>query len=446
MPHKSQSPRSLPRQSDAEMLDALQRASFNYFLKEVNSENGLIADTNQPGAFASTAVVGLGISVYIAAVKRDILSRAEAAARVLTILRFLHSSPQGPEPDASGYKGFYYHFLDMKTGRRAGACELSTIDTAMLMAGILSASAWFTRDTTREREIRELAEALYARVDWRWAQDGGATISHGWKPESGFLTNRWDSGYSEALILYLLAAGAPVHPIAPDGYRRWVSSFEVKKVYDLRYIHAGPLFIHQLSQVWLDLRGVRDQMNVRLGFDYFENSRRATYIHRQYGIENPEHFKHYGEFVWGLTASGGPGPATINIDGVRREFYGYLARGAPLGPDDGTVSPWAVVASIPFAPEIVIDTVRHAIEHLELNGHSEYGFDASFNPTFPEKGKNRHGWISPWILGLNQGPVILMIENFQSGFLWETMRACPWIVQGLRRLGFRGGWLDERGG
>jgi hypothetical protein len=443
MAHKSQSSRSRPHKSDGAMLDALQRATFNYFLKEANPENGLIADSNRPGSRASIAVVGVGISIYIAAVKRKILSRGDAAAKVVTILRFLHASPQGPEPDACGYKGFYYHFLDMKTGCRAGGCELSTIDTAMLMAGILNAAVWFTHDTAREREIRELVKALYARVDWQWAQDGAATLTHGWKPESGFLPNRWDRGYSEALILYVLAAGAPVHPIGPEGYRQWVSSFEFKKIYDLNYIYAGPLFIHQLSQMWLDLRGIRDELNRKTGFDYFENSRRATYVHRQYAMENPHNFKGYSESVWGLTASDGPGPATISVDGVRREFYGYLARGAPFGPDDGTVSPWGVVASIPFAPEIVIDTIRHAIENLKLDEHSEYGFEASFNLTFPEKGKSPHGWSSPSIFGLNQGPVVLMIENFQNGLVWNTMRDCPWIVQGLRRLGFSGGWLDS---
>jgi hypothetical protein len=442
---KSRTPESArkPPTSDAGMLDALQRVTFDYFLKECDPENGLVADRNQPGSPASIAATGLALSIYIAAVRHGILSRGAAAARVLTILRFFYSSTQGPEPDSTGYKGFYYRFLDMKNGRRAQNCELSTIDTAVLMAGILSASAWFTHDTAREREIRQLADALYARVDFRWAQDGAATLRHGWQPECGFLPNRWDTGYSEALILYVLAAAAPRHSVAPGGYRQWAASFEVKRVYDLEYVYAGPLFIHQLSQIWLDLRGVQDDLNRKLGFDYFENSRRAVYIHRQYGIENPGRFKHYGEYVWGLTASDGPGPATIDVDGERREFHGYLARGAPFGPDDGTVSPSAVVAAIPFAPEIVIDTVRHAIERLELQGQSGYGFDASFNPTFPSKGRNRYGWTSPWIFGLNQGPVVLMIENFQSGLIWEIMRSSPHIAQGLRLLGFSGGWLDS---
>ena len=173
-------------------------------------------------------------------------------------------------------------------------------------------------------------------------------------------------------------------------------------------LYAGPLFIHQMSHLWLDFRGIHDDFNGKVGIDYFENSRRATYVQRQYGIENPLGFSHYHKYGWGLTASDGPGPVVLEIDGIRREFFDYTARGAPFGPDDGTISPWAVVASLPFAPEIVIDTVRHAIERLSLKQRSPYGFDASFNPTYPDKSRNQYGWVSPWIFGLNQGPIILI--------------------------------------
>jgi hypothetical protein len=195
--------------------------------------------------------------------------------------------------------------------------------------------------------------------------------------------------------------------------------------------------------MWLDCRGIKDAVNRRTGIDYFENSRRATHVQRHYGIENPGGFAHYSENGWGLTASDGPGPAVLHLNGVCRSFYGYLARGAPLGPDDGTISPWAVAASLPFAPEIVVKTLRHAIERLGLKRHSVYGFDASFNPTFSEKGGDPNGWISPWIFGLNQGPIILMIENHESEFVWKTVRKCAPIVEGLRRAGFRGGWLGD---
>jgi hypothetical protein len=424
------------------MLDRLRRETFDFFRHEFNPQNGLIADKTQPGSPSSIAAVGMGLSVYVVAVERGLLSRAEAVDRTLTLLRFFHTSPQGPEPDATGYKGFYYHFLDMQTGRRAWQCELSTIDTAIFMAGVLTVASYFTGSGKGESEIRELAEILYRRVDWKWALNEATTICHGWKPESGFLPCRWDKLYSEAQLLYVLALGSPTFPIDPKGYTDWTSTFEWKKLYDIEHLYAGPLFIHQMSHLWLDFRGIHDDFNRKMGIDYFENSRRATHVQRQYGIENPQGFSHYHKYGWGLTASDGPGPAVLEVNGIRRIFYDYVSRGAPFGPDDGTISPWAVVASLPFAPEIVIDTVRHAIERLELKGCSPYGFDASFNSTYPGTGRNQHGWVSPWIFGLNQGPIILMIENFQSELIWRTVRGCRHIVKGLRRAGFRCGWLD----
>jgi hypothetical protein len=404
----------------------------------------LIPDKTQPGSPSSIAAVGMALSVYVAAVERGLLSEAEAIARTLTLLRFFHSCHQGPEPDADGYKGFYYHFLDIQTGRRAWQCELSTIDTAIFMAGAITAANYFIGKDDRESEIRELADRVYRRVDWQWALNNGTTICHGWKPETGFLPYRWDTGYSEALILYAMALGSPTFPIDPKGYTDWTSTFEWKNIYGIEHQYAGPLFIHQMSHLWLDFRGIHDDFNRKTGIDYFENSRRATHVQRQYGIENPKGFPHYHKYGWGLTASDGPGPAVLEVNGIRREFFDYTARGAPFGPDDGTISPWGVVASLPFAPEIVIDTVRHAIERLHLKGRSPYGFDASFNSISPDTRRNQHGWVSPWIFGLNQGPIILMIENFQSELIWKTVRDCRYIVEGLRRAGFRDGWLDNK--
>jgi hypothetical protein len=442
--HETAASRSNPLgTTDPEMLDNLRRAIVDYFLKEANPKTGLIADRTQPGSPSSIAAVGMGLSVFAVAVERGILSRAAAVEKTLTLLRFFHSSHQGPEPDATGYKGFYYHFLDMQTGRRAIQCELSTVDTAILLAGVLIVANYFTGDGKNESEIRELAEILYRRVDWKWALDGGTTISHGWMPGSGFLPYRWDQGYSEALILYAMALGSPTFPIDPQGYKDWTATFEWKKVYDTQYLYAGPLFIHQMSHLWIDFRGIHDDFNRKVGIDYFENSRRATYIHRQYAIENPRGFERYGEYVWGLTASDGPGDVTLEVNGVKRTFFDYVARGAPFGPDDGTVSPWAVATSLPFAPEIVIKTIRHAIEVLQLKGRSPYGFVASFNATFPEKTGNLNSWMSPWVFGLNEGPILMMIENFQSELIWKTFRRCPHVVKGLQRAGFRDGWLDR---
>jgi hypothetical protein len=433
-----------PQATESELLANLRRAIVDYYRNESNPRNGLIADRNEPGSPSSIAAAGMGLSVYIVAVERGILSRTDAVDRTLALLRFLDSSQQGPEPNATGYKGFYYHFLDMQTGRRAIECELSTVDTAIMMAGILTTASYFTANNEKEIELRKLADILYRRVDWQWALNEGTTISHGWKPESAFLPYRWDTGYSEAIILYALALGSPTFPVDPQGYREWIATFEWKKVYDIEYLYAGPLFIHQMSHLWLDFRGIHDDFNRKVGIDYFENSRRATLIHRQYGIENPLKFAHYSEYCWGLTASDGPGPAVLKVNGVERAFFGYEARGAPFGPDDGTVSPWAVATSVPFAPEIVAKTMRYIIERLKSLGRSPYGgFVASFNPTYPDSSSNLHAWTSPWIFGLNEGPILMMIENYHTELVWNAVRRCPYIVNGLQRAGFRDGWLDR---
>jgi hypothetical protein len=429
-------------ESDREMLETLQLDTFDYFLRHADPTTGLIADSNRPGSPASITATGFGLSILCVAVERGWMSPAAAVARALTVLRFMTKSAQGPEPDASGHHGFYYHFLDMTTGRRAGLCELSTIDTGFLIAGVLTVAGYFDGDDPHQRELRDLADALYRRVDWVWACDGTANLNHGWSPEHGFLEATWSEGYCEALLLYILGLGSPTFPLDPAGYHLWSSTFEARTYYDLEYFFAAPLFIHQLSHMWIDFRGIRDDQNRALDCDYFENSRRATLAQQRYTIENPRGFAHYSKNMWGLTACNGPGPATRTIDGVSREFFGYVARGAPDGIDDGTIAPWAVVASLPFAPTIVCETLRHAIERLDLKGRNGAGFDASFNPTFPETTANPNGWVAPHRLGLNEGPIVLMIENHASGLIWKLAARSQYIIDGLRRASFRGGWLD----
>ena len=422
------------------MLDTIRRDAFSYFLHETNRANGLVLDKTCADWPASIAAVGLGLTTYPVGVERGLVTRAEAAERTLTTLRFFWRSKQGPEPDATGYKGFYYHFLDLQTGARAWQCELSTVDSALLLGGMLTAAAYFDGDSPVEREIRDLANRLYVRVDWRWAQNGEATVTHGWRPEGGFLPYRWE-GYDEALLLYVLGLGSPTHPLSRESYRAWASTYQWKTVYDIPFLYAGPLFTHQLSHVWIDFRGIQDAFMRAHGIDYFENSRRATLVQQQYGIRNPRGFAHYGEFCWGLTASDGPGEATRVVDGVERRFFDYLAREVPDGPDDGTIAPWAVVASLPFAPEIVLPTVADFMR-WQVTGVHRYGFKATFNPTFPIPGL-QNGWVSPWHFGINEGPIVVMIENHQSGLVWRLMRGCPPIVAGLRAAGFTGGWLSD---
>lgn len=427
--------------TESGLLDGIQRGAFEYFLHEANDANGLVVDKTCPNWPASIAAVGLGLTVYPVGVERGFITRARAAERTLTTLRFFWQSEQSPEPGATGYKGFYYHFLDMESGARASDCELSTVDTALLIAGMLTCAAYFDRATPVEREIRDLADRLYTRVDWQWAQNGASTVTHGWKPESGFLPYRWE-GYDEALLLYVLGLGSPTHTLSAESYRAWASTYEWMTVYDIEYLYAGPLFTHQLSHVWIDFRGIQDEFMREHRIDYFENSRRATFVQQQYAMHNPGGFEHYGELCWGITASEGPGEITRKLDGIERRFFDYVARAVPYGPDDGTIAPWGVVASLPFAPEIVVPTVADFTRWHRAGDH-RYGFKAAFNPTFPDPGGLPHGWVSPWHFGINEGPMVAMIENYKSGLVWQLMRECGYLVAGLRAAGFAGGWLPR---
>lgn len=431
-------PREPPATYDT-MLEAVQRAAYNYFLHETNPVNGLVVDRTAADWPASIAAVGFGLASHPVGVERGWISRAAAANLTLATLRFLRQSTQGASADATGHMGFYYHFLDMRTGMRAWKCELSTMDTALLLAGMLTAAAYFDGARSPEREIRGLADELYGRVDWTWALNGGPTVTHGWTPERGFLRGRW-TGYNEALVLYLLGLGSPTHPLPVASYPAWTSSYQWKRIYGEDHVFAGPLFIHQMSYAWIDSRGIQDAFMRSRGIDYFENSRRATLVQQAYAMRNPKHFAQYGEHCWGLSASDGPGPEVRQVGGVARRFYDYTARGAPFGPDDGTIAPWAAVASLPFAPEIVLSTIE-AFTRLPRLGHPRYGFRATFNPTFPDPGGAPGGWVSPYHYGINQGPIVLMIENHRSGLIWQLMRASPHLVAGLQRAAFTGGWL-----
>ena len=427
--------------TDAQLL-TLQAATFGYFLHEANPANGLVPDSTKEDSPASVTAVGLALTTYPIAVERGWMPREDAVQRTLATLQFFDASEQSTDPHATGYKGFYYHFLDMNNGRRAEESELSTVDSAFLLAGVLTAGQYFDSDDADEREMRRLADVLYRRADWQWATDGsGPTVTHGWKPEEGFLESRWE-GYSEALLLYVLALASPTHPLPPSSYAAWAKTYQWRRLFDVEFLYSGPLFIHQLSHCWVDFRGIQDEAMRRRGMDYFENSRRATYVQQAYAKRNPRGFAGYCEHAWGVTASDGPGPKKLTLDGVEREFFDYRARGVPDGPDDGTLAPWAIVASLPFAPEIVLPALRHFDEtYPEMT--SKYGFKCSYNPTFTGGDKGESGWVSLGYYGLDQGPVVAMIDNYRTGFLWRLMRRCPAIRLGLTRAGFTGGWLGN---
>ena len=420
-------------------LHKLQRDTFKYFAGEINLENGLIPDNTKQNAPCSIAVIGFALTTYPVAIERGYMSRSEAIKRCLLSLRFFHDGPQGTGPDDIGYKGFYYHFLDMKTGKRVWKCEVSTIDSAYLLAGALTCARYFDRDTEAESEIRRRAEGLYERADWQWALNGGLTVTHGWKPETGFIKYRW-SGYSEALILYILGLASPTFPLSEESYQEWTTTYKWKKLYGHEFLYAGPLFIHQLSHLWIDFRGIQDDYMRGKAIDYFENSRRAIYAQQAYAMRNPKKYVGYDRFSWGITASDGPGPAVREVKGKKVRFHDYIARSIPYGPDDGTLAPWAVAASLPFAPEVVLPSLKR-INRDYPDMTNKYGFKCSYNPTFSSgKGKGA-GWVSEGYYGLDQGPIVMMIENYRSGLIWRMMRQSPYIVKGLQRAGFRGGWL-----
>jgi hypothetical protein len=369
------------------------------------------------------------------------MQREEAVERTLAVLRFFSQNGEPSEPDQLGYQGFYYHFLDMQTGQRVWQCELSTIDTAILVAGMLAAGTYYREGTPGEIEIRQQVDELYRRVNWPWALDGGITVSHGWKPEDGFLPYRWQ-GYDEALLLYVLGLGSPTFSLLPSSYQAWTESFRWETLYDIPFLFAAPLFIHHFSHIWFDLRGIQDHYMKAHSSDYFQNSRKAAYIAQQYAIENPHQFNGYGENAWGISASEGPIREAGPVEVGDRQFYGYLARGVP-GPDDGTLSPWTVITSLPFAPEIALPSIQHYLKYYP-HLYGSYGMMCSLNLTYPTQTNGPEGWYSNNYYGLNEGPVVLMIENYLNGFVWDLMKRQPSISLGLRRAGFSGGWLENK--
>jgi hypothetical protein len=424
-------------ESDEALIERFQRAAFDYFLMECNPANGLVADTSRAGAPASIAVVGFALSCYASGVERGWMSRSDAAARVLATLRFFWNSEQSEAPDATGYMGFYYHFLDMQSGRRVWHSELSLIDSALLLAGVLAAGVYFDVHAAVENEIRTLADALYHRVNWQWGRGGTATLRQGWKPGSGFFHYGWE-GYSEATILYVLALASPTFPLTADCYGAWTTTYQWENIYDYEYLYAGPLFIHQFSHAWIDFVGIRDEFMREKGSDYFENSRRATCVQREFAQRNPHGYAGYGENCWGISANDGPGFKTLTVDRSERRFFGYAARGIPYGPDDGTIAPGATLASLPFAPQTVLAALRElCTRYPQMTQTSR--LPSGFNPTLP--GEGSQGWVSEGYFGLDQGAIVLMIENYRSQLLWRLMRRCPYIGAGLRRAGFTGGWL-----
>jgi hypothetical protein len=450
-PEPTRDPSPDPRTA---FLDTLQVRTFRFFWELADPVTGLSPDRAPTRSFASVGATGFALVAYPVGAERGYVSRAAARGRVLTTLRFFRDAPQDSSISAAtGYRGFYYHFLDPGTGRRFADVELSTMDTALFLAGALFCQTYFDGGEAEEDSIRAIAEGLYRRADWQWASVRPPTIGHGWKPESGFLPYDW-RGYNEAMLLYILALGSPTYPVEPAAWAAWTSGYRWGTFQGREYVGFGPLFGHQYTQVWIDLRGIQDAAIRDHGLDYFENSRRAVLAQRDYAIANPKGWAGYGPDLWGLTACDGPVEGTFPVEGEPRAFHTYWARGASfLGVnDDGTVSPTAAGGSIPFAPEIVLPALMSMRETYGDHLFSTYGFLDALNPTFRFDVPVQHGRVDPergWVdtdyLGIDQGPILAMAENYRSELVWRTMRRNPHVVRGLRAAGFAGGWLDSTG-
>ena len=444
--------RSLPT-----FYEDIEQRTFRFFWETVNRSNGLVPDRWPSPSFCSIAAVGFALTAYPVGVERGWCSRADARDLTLTTLRFFWNAPQGPQrTGVTGHRGFFYHFIDMQSGERFRQVELSSVDTTLLLMGILFAGQYFDRDDAGEREIRQLANAIYARADWNFFRsDGRAPISMGWHPESGLIARDW-VGYNEGMFVNVLALGAPVHK-APDGlWDEWVRRYPEfwRGEAATRRVAFAPLFGHQYSHIWIDFRGIYDAPMRAAGFDYFENSRRATYGNRTWCAANPMGWTGYSDRVWGLTACDGPGGLSRTVGGKRRQFFGYSARGPetePDGRDDGTIAPTAALGSLPFAPEIVIPCAESLLKDHGSRIYSRYGFLDSFNPTFTftdvpvETGTvdAKTGWVAKDYLGIDQGPILLQAANYRDDFVWRYMRRVPAIRLGLKRAGFTGGWLGR---
>lgn len=390
-------------EQDHALLDELERAAALFFWEAASPYSGLVkdrsrADGQDPRDVASIAATGFGLTALCIADHRRYRDSKKLRQRALATLRFL--ARRLPHQH-----GFYYHFVNLHSGERAWRCEVSTIDTAILLCGVLTCRMHFD-----DPEIQRLATEIYERVDWPWMLTEGNLISHGWKPETGFLKPRWDS-FNELMMLYLLGLGSGTHPLPVETWDAWKRP--VWEYEGMRYIGSkAPLFVHQYSHAWFDFRGKRDRYA-----DYFENSVIATRVHRNWCISLSESFPHFGPDLWGITASD--------------SAHGYVVWGGPpaMGPLDGTLVPCAAGGSIPFLPEETIRVLRTMRERFSKNAWKKYGLVDAFNP--------QTNWYNPDVIGIDLGIMLLMAENARSGFVWETFMKNQEALRALQRAGFQ---------
>jgi hypothetical protein len=390
-------------ESDDAFLEEMERANFLYFWEQANPETGMVRDRCNVRApdnktLGSIAATGFGLTALCIGDKREYISYAQARDRALATLRFLWKKlPQE--------RGFYYHWANINTGERVWQSEVSSVDTAILLCGVLTCREHFAHS-----EINDLAQHIFNRVDWQWLSEDTLILPHGWTPETGFLQYRWDN-YSELMIMYLLGLGSTTHPLKPETWNAWKRTmFEFDGI---RYIGSyAPLFVHQYSQAWFDFRAKRDQYA-----DYFQNSILATDVHRRFCLSLAKQFPDYGDNLWGITASD--------------SRHGYEVWGGPpkTGPIDGTVVPCASAGSLPFLPQPVMRVLRNIEYRYGAGTWSRYGFVDAFNPLT--------NWYDSDVLGIDNGISMVMAENARSAFVWDTFMKNPEAQRGMTRAGFK---------
>lgn len=429
-------------------LDTLQHRSFNYFW-ELADAHGQIPDRWPTERFSSVAATGFGLPVIAIGAERGWITREQAAERVLLTLQNLWDLPQGESlSGVAGYKGLFYHFLDHQHATRYRDVELSTIDSGLLLAGVLAVGEYFDGDTSDEQAIRELADKLYRRVEWDFAWMDDGSLSMGWRPDKGFIPARW-KGYNEASVLLILAMGSPTHPIPDTAWQAWTRTYDWGKGYGSEeHVMFDPLFGHQYSQMFIDFRGIQDDYMREKGLDYFENSVRATKLQHAYAKLPSNSWKGYGESMWGLTACDGPGGKMKGPNGDSIEVRTYWARGVDgqTVKDDGTLAPTAAGGSIAFTPEESERALNQMWTAYQPWLVGRYGLRDAFNLNTPPRKDQpgAPGWFDVDYLGIDQGPIVIQIENARSGFVWNLLKSNPHVIAGLEKAGFTGGWLDEK--
>lgn len=422
----------------------LKKRTFDYFWNVVDSSYQTW-DRYPQQTFSSIAATGFGLTAYPLGIENKFITRDEGAQRVLKTLDNLWRMPQGAGTSGTaGYKGFYYHFLTIDQAHRYKQVELSSIDTGLLMAGVLTCMSYFDKDNSVENKIRTLADSLYLRVDWNWMMKPNGIMSMGWHPESGFIDSEW-AGYNEAMILLIMAMGSPTHPTPDDTWSKWCRTYDFDTFYGYKSVQFDPLFGHQYSHIWIDFRGIQDSIMEVHHDDYFNNSVQATLANRAYCIANPMQWNGYAENLWGLSACDGPGDDRLMLDGKERQFFSYRARGASSVQvvDDGTITPTAAGGSFPFTPEKSEACLKNIWETYYHEMVGEYGLKDAFNltyitPEFP------NGWFDNDYIGIDQGAILLQIENHETALIWNIMKKNPYIISGLKKAGFKGGWLDQK--